>query len=132
MGHPPSSVLNWTLSRTKYQSLGLTLLNARSSSELFWLLNHFCSTKAKKDNQAPVGIGHGSTALSLMLSHLLSCTHHSLLHFLLCTLECTLWPMWLLCQPKSFWSWLWDFRTLDSGMTIYFFKGGNLRWKTEM
>ncbi len=28
------------------------------------------------------------------------------------------WPMWLLCQPKSFWSWLWDFGTSDSGLTI--------------
>ena len=25
------------------------------------------------------------------------------------------WPMWLLCQPKSLWSWLWDFGLWDFG-----------------
>ena len=28
------------------------------------------------------------------------------------------WPMWLLCQPKSFCSWLWDFGLWDFGLGL--------------
>ena len=33
------------------------------------------------------------------------------------------WPMWLLCQPKSFWSWLWDFWLWDFGLGL-----DNMKW----
>ena len=39
--HPSSSVLTQTKSRTKYQSSGLTLLNARSSHRLMSLFSEY-------------------------------------------------------------------------------------------
>ena len=38
----PNPVLNQTKSRTKYQSLGLTLLNARSSLKIFFDAGGLC------------------------------------------------------------------------------------------
>ena len=36
----------------------------------------------------------------------------------MCRRPCGGWPMWLLCQPKSFCSWLWDFGLWDFGLGL--------------
>ena len=45
------------------------------------------------------------------------------------------WPMWFLCHPKSFWSWLWYFRLgLDNWQSPCLFVSINitLHWKPQI